>query len=171
MAPSPAFLKELSRTFEIHGRTSCQDYWRLAVTVLAFLLAIYVSVIGLAPPTKKTGLSMFFIPLDEPAWLFAFGVCAIPLASASIRRLHDAGRSALILFLPVLVVGLVPPVVSELFFAMNGPTANSFAAFGAVLFTTLYAVALALAFIAYKLSQPSQPGPNKYGPNPHEVTP
>ena len=171
MAPSPAFLKELSRTFEIHGRTSCQDYWRLAVTVLAFLLAIYVSVIGLAPPTKKTGLSMFFIPLDEPAWLFAFGVCAIPLASASIRRLHDAGRSALILFLPVLVVGLVPPVVSELFFAMNGPTANSFAAFGAVLFTTLYAVALALAFIAYKLSQPSQPGPNKYGAHPHEVAP
>ncbi|WP_244462768.1 DUF805 domain-containing protein [Phaeobacter gallaeciensis] len=106
-----------------------------------------------------------------------------PVTSAGVRRLHDVGESGLLMLEPLkpflalgvlavlvwlcvsgTVIGGFVGIFSALYFGTAITIVASIAALVA-LFLTLasFSTTLGLLFL------PSQTGPNKYGPNPHEA--
>ena len=95
----------------------------------------------------------------------------IPVYAAAVRRMHDTGRSwvpaAMPFLVPSLLVFVIPFVVALI-------TANAGEMFKGFFILTLFVVpAIFLVMFSrliWMLTRISQPGPNKYGPNPTEVT-
>ena len=106
----------------------------------------------------------------------AFGLLTLlPFLTAMWRRMHDTGRSGLYALLPIL---LMIGAFSVLIFGIG--LASSFQHGGNldILFTratllivipTLLVLFVSPLLVLWWLSRPSQPGTNKYGPNPYEV--
>ena len=168
-----ATFSELARSFDFAGRTSPAIYFRyLAVATCAFGLTLYIvyQVFG----AERFALNAFLTIL----------VFYVPVTSAGVRRLHDAGMPGNIMLFP-----LKPLVAILIIFAFNG----AFIWFGLV--SLLFAipilfvftpVVVAISLFAYTvcallslfffcqvsklLLLPSQSGPNRFGPNPNEVT-
>lgn len=138
----------LAKAFVIHGRASRPEYWW-------FILA---------------GLIVSVIAAGADAFLFGFGawngtlqaavvlVLGIPQVTAAIRRLHDTGTSGWYLLFP-----LFGFAAAMGFGVLFGPLLGNTAAIIAGL------IMLAGMLIQiYWLIEPSDPGTNRYGPNPHE---
>jgi uncharacterized membrane protein YhaH (DUF805 family) len=90
-----------------------------------------------------------------------------PLSALAYRRAHDIGLPGSVLALPTVL--LLPAFLwSLMHFVPSGGSVSDteLAIVKGILFASP-AVALA-TFVAG--IRPSQPGPNKHGPNPHEVT-
>ncbi len=97
----------------------------------------------------------------------------LPLITAGWRRMHDSGRSGLYLFYPVIVIigissffgaahGFAPLLSGEL------PTGDNYMAL--LLGFSLIVLLLSPLIVIFWLSRPSQPGSNRYGPHPSEVS-
>jgi len=132
----------------LSGRTPRPEYWIFA----AFGLSAFVMLLLASP----------FVGL-------AFGLLtALPGTSAAVRRLHDTGRRGWWLLLPALAVPgwlLVWIASAAAALAVRVDRLDDdryFLAATAVMLLTLVPCLIWLA-------APSQPGPNKYGPNPNEV--
>jgi uncharacterized membrane protein YhaH (DUF805 family) len=105
-------------------------------------------------------------------------VVLLPLLAASWRRLHDAGRPGWYVLLPFLVMLVVLLTMFASMGAFSGDWSNPetalarLEAFGPGLFA-LCILGIFATFIVLLvfLCQRSQPGPNRYGPPPSEVTP
>ena len=102
-----------------------------------------------------------------------FGLLTLlPFVAAGWRRMHDTGKSGLFLFYPMIaIVGLA--TFAGLFapadMASGGEIILPGGLIGAVLVFAGVIVALSPFLVLWWLTRPSQPGPNQYGPNPHEV--
>jgi len=131
------------------GRTSRPEYWVFA----GFLLVGQI-------------LSFVIAPLVAGAFLLLSGM---PGFAAAARRLHDAGRSAWWLVLPLLVT----PAWLLIWIAS---AASAMAVRDDLLDDSIYFMSASVVMLAVVcvmliwLTAPSQPGPNRYGPNPNEVT-
>ena len=90
----------------------------------------------------------------------------LPNLAAAWRRAHDAGFSGFVNFLPILV-GLIVGILGYVIGGLLG--VHFFYAY--VQLFVLGLMFLAILVTLYILACPSEPGPNRYGPNPHEVTP
>jgi uncharacterized membrane protein YhaH (DUF805 family) len=120
---------------------------------------------GTAAASQRTG------PIQAITSLALF----LPQLSASWRRMHDTGRSGWFVLLPSLL-GLCAVLV--LVFGIG--TASMFSGgtmdrllTGAtllILVPTLLVLLISPLVVLWWLTRPSQPGPNVYGPNPHEVS-
>lgn len=111
---------------------------------------------------------------DGPAELI-FGVALfLPMLAAGWRRMHDTGRSGLLLLYPLIVmvgiltfaglVGGFAPLLRGDFAAMLvGGTSI-------VIGLSLVVLFLSPLIVIWWLASPSEPGPNDHGPNPNEVT-
>lgn len=130
------------------GRTPRSEYWvfsgfLMAATVLTFM----------AGPM----LALAFVV-----------VSALPGIAASIRRLHDAGRSGWWLLPAVVIVPgwlLIWAASAAAALAVRSDPLDDeryFLAASVVMF-------VAVGALLFLLISPSQPGHNRYGPNPHEV--
>ncbi len=106
--------------------------------------------------------------------IFSLGTL-IPTLSAGWRRMHDTGRSGLYLLYPLIVFfGLLT------FLSFTG-TLTALWASGDIsqlggIVGLIAGIAVLVLFISpliviWWLTRRSEPGPNAYGPNPHEVTP
>ncbi len=101
-----------------------------------------------------------------------FGVATLlPSLAAGWRRMHDTGRMGLYLLYPVTIIlglGFVTSLLGGTGLAqvpaLEGPAMLA-------LFAVMILFLLSPFIVLYWLLRPSQPGPNAYGPNPHEVTP
>jgi len=98
-----------------------------------------------------------FLPLTHPVGIFL----TVALATAGARRLQDAGFPGW----PALVVGGICLSLIAWDIARIGQPIQD----GLHSLEIVFLVLAVLLLIAALL--PSRPGPNKYGPNPHEVTP
>jgi uncharacterized membrane protein YhaH (DUF805 family) len=101
----------------------------------------------------------------------------LPMFSAGWRRLHDIGRRGWWLLMPpVTLLSIVAVMISS---ALGwSEIVEAIRTTGQIRLVNASGSGLALfvilaSFIAliFMLSRPSQPDPNKYGPNPNEVTP
>lgn len=141
------------------GRAGPAEFWWFALflllgaTIAGTLDTTLFGGAGLAPVTSLFQLATL-----------------LPITAVGFRRMHDTGRPGWFIFLP-LIVSLTFIYLSVMGFA-SGPNPDFSSDAGGSRFVILGVLQLiALALIVWWLTRPSQPGPNAYGPNPHEVTP
>lgn len=168
----------LAKFFTFSGRASRAEYWyfvlfALICNAVAALIdwAFFTRVATIETDGGTTVVAVSSQPAQTAVGLILF----LPLLSAAWRRMHDTGRSGWFVLLPTL---LTAAAFAVLIFGIG--LASVFQPGGSldILFTraTLLLVipTLAVLFVSpllvlWWLTRPSQPGPNKYGPNPHEV--
>ncbi|MEM9476637.1 MAG: DUF805 domain-containing protein [Pseudomonadota bacterium] len=130
------------------GRTPRPEYWWFA----GFLFVGQI-------------LSFAIAPIVAGVFLLS---SILPGFAAAARRLHDAGRSGLWLILPLVVTPAwlliwIGSAASAL--AVREDPLDNDIYFLSASFVMLVASGLMLVW----LTAPSEPGTNKYGPNPNEV--
>lgn len=135
--------------FAFSGRAARPEYWLFA----GFLFVAQI-------------LSFFVAPFMAAAFALA---TVTPGLSAAVRRMHDAGRSGWWLILPALVIPawlLVWIASAAAALAVKVDTLDN-----DIYFLTASAIMLAVVTLTVIwLTAPSQPGANRYGPNPNEGT-
>lgn len=166
----------LASSLNFGGRASRAEYWQQFFTVL-LLMAVGQSVsIGLAayllgPEVMATG------PVGAQNLPFLHIVLASMIAFAFLmlgpacRRLHDIGLSAripalLFYFVPIQAVLLVISVVLQVLGLNSAAMVVAMATF-----LSGFPAHMCLTLTMFAGFVPSHPGPNRYGPNPLEVTP
>ena len=160
----------LQNTFVYKARASRAEYWTLTLT-LALLFVIIFSLI----PWRKPGP----VTLEFRLFVFFLLALSLPFWSASVRRLHDVGMSgwyALLLpvglYLGVLANGLMGLVLIGVY--GSNPSPDEFEAIPngvdlGVTVLTMSSLLVGPSLLGLLCLRRSQPGPNKYGPNPNEV--
>lgn len=135
-----------------------------------FILFVWVGgvVAGLADQilfSRGTGAS------PSPLYVLFSLATLVPSVAAGWRRMHDTGRSGIYLLYPLtIMIGLA-------FFlsVFQGSQLDRFPALdtlaGVVVLASGLLFLLSPLIVLWWLVSPSQPGPNTYGPNPHEVMP
>lgn len=95
-------------------------------------------------------------PFASAFWLMT----CLPFLAVGWRRMHDTGRSGIYLLSPLIVmVGAI--LVFDALGRLSLP-----------MFLVAAVVSLISSLVVvWWLTRPSEPGPNRYGPNPQEVTP
>ncbi|MHA3916252.1 DUF805 domain-containing protein [Halovulum sp. GXIMD14793] len=161
-------------SFDFSGRMTRCAYWAFAPSaVILPLVALFITV--------KTGMDLWQIYL-------AVFICAIPFMSASARRLQDAGEYGGLVVKLAFIVGIFLSLPWLLYWTFTGgmyaALCHHFFVMPLIYFiifivpiiviTVLWVViAFLINFVPLPgmLLLPSEPKPNRYGPNPHEVTP
>ena len=137
------------------GRIGRQEYW------VGFLLILGASVV------------LKFIPFLGPLLSLAL---IYPQVCVGSKRLHDMGRSGFLMLIPygVVVVGFILAGVFGGMAALSGAFSHSggaaaaagLAGLGAAVGLIGLACLISLGFIVWVGVTPSQPGENRYGPEP-----
>lgn len=101
-------------------------------------------------------------------------VILVPFWAAVWRRMHDTGRPGFDVVMPPILsmVGMALLIGLSIIlpdFTLLGPNQTGFERLRGILFVVPFALLFLLFFLPlWWLTRPSQPGPNNYGPNPHE---
>lgn len=154
MGPVEATVSVIANSVEFSGRASRSEYWWFA----AVWSLAYIAIIAIQRRSSK---------FPEIAFI---AITALPVMSVSFRRLQDAGFSGWWSVIEVAAIGLISLV---LFLSM--PSVSDDEDAPVLLPSSTFLASAALFIIAsigciWHFSLPSEPGPNQYGPNPHEVT-
>ena len=167
-----AVKQELLRSFDLNGRTARAPY-------LTFLLTAVVSYAAI--------ISLGVVYLQESQIVTTIyiitAVYYLPVTAAGVRRLHDIGESGKLMLDPLKPAAALGGFLLLLQLWVFNSNTGSFIAIIAALFLGRVLIALlAIATVATAtlsmmyfshtmglLLLPSQPGTNKYGPNPLEV--
>lgn len=140
-----------AKYFTLSGRASRSEYWQFALGL---------AIIGSASAVID-GFAFGFRADPGPIELLFDFLIICPILTAFVRRLHDTGKSGWYFF--------APPVGCAIVFGIGAAMGTSI---GKSIIWVVGAMILAVLLLPLWWSvQPSQPGPNKYGPNPIEVTP
>ncbi|WP_425081682.1 DUF805 domain-containing protein [Ruegeria arenilitoris] len=160
------------------GRASRPEYWFffLFIVIWNVIAAIidaqfFTQVAVTETETSKSVTATSSAPVQSIVSLIVF----IPHLAVAWRRMHDTGRSGLYALLPIL---LILGAFAVLIFGIG--LASHFQHGGSldILFTratllivvpTLIVLFVSPLLVLWWLTRPSQPGVNKYGPNPIEV--
>ena len=166
MGPAQAILSGLFKGLQFSGRTSRADFWAFVPVGLALPLSAAI----LMPPEIKD-LASFGVKLLITSF------AAAPLAAAAARRFQDTGLPA-----DDLWQGMRPTVIvivsgHFLLVGITGIFSIVYLLWGIIFFLgaflpfVIYLVIMpgTLGMTIGQLLLPSQPGPNRYGPNPLEV--
>ena len=141
-------LASLSGLLDPRGRLSRRRYHRRLIRMLLlFVLSVSVAILAASLDARFTGLAIVGVTLAGTA---AF------LAVATIRRLHDRGRTGWWM-LPDLVVTLAGFAPIETF-------ADAYPL--PVIVATLAMTGFNLWFFVETVCRRGTPGPNRYGPEP-----
>lgn len=164
----------LRKYFTFSGRASRSEYWYFVL--FAFLGAFLLGLLDRAvfgTTLIEEGPGQARLEANGPlAGLFSL-LTLIPMISAGWRRMHDTGRSGLHLLYPLIVMAGIFGFMT--FMVGMGPMmAGNYAdivagASGVVMFVAAVVLMMSPLLVLWWLARPSQPGPNAYGPNPHEV--
>ncbi|WP_171208976.1 MULTISPECIES: DUF805 domain-containing protein [unclassified Ruegeria] len=180
MTFSDAIRTCFSKFFTFSGRASRPEYWffflfifiwNIIAGIIDWQFFTQVSTSQTDSSTSVTATSSQ--PVQSIVGLIVF----FPHLAVAWRRMHDTGRSGLFALLPIL---LILGAFAVLIFGIG--LASSFQHGGSldILFTratllivipTLIVLFVSPLLVLWWLTRPSQPGPNKYGPNPYEVLP
>ncbi len=160
MGPGQSIANGLKNSLSVNGRASRSEFWWFAPPLFAMLMAVA----WFEEPSWLTGTLLRHLTVPQYAVLL-FGILALPVYSAIIRRLRDAGiPTALSLLLPVYVLAAIVTV----------PIIDASPAYGMHSLTRLmpeaglafmgYLALIAIFFVLCAI-------PTRHGPNPAEVTP
>ena len=149
------------------GRASRAEYWWFVLFCMlgGFVFGMMESIINAATGTQ-----------GGPTLLSgAFNLATlIPSLAAGWRRMHDSGRSGLYLLYPLIVmIGIGSYIGLFAEFDPSGSGDFDIDATGlsaAILAIAGLVLAISPLLVIWWLTRPSQPGDNKYGPNPHGVS-
>lgn len=156
-------MRGLLKTGNFSGRATRSEFWWFCPLGVSIPVAV-----ALYAPPKVDGFPMMAVKLG------LVGLASVPLASAATRRVQDAGRHGIELWVcvkPTLMVVVCGWLVSFGFFAMSTvvylfvgvliliPALPALIGY-AILAPGLFLIALGL------LVKSSTPGPNRYGPPP-----
>jgi uncharacterized membrane protein YhaH (DUF805 family) len=159
------------------GRASRPEYWWFVLFLFVgqFIAGIVdAAIFGAASvETDFTDTSVGFEAENTGPVGAVFGLATLlPALAAGWRRMHDTGRSGLFLLYPLLVMMGIGTFAA--FLGIDDPS-RAFDGTGELAFVVLALAVVVLILspliVIWWLTRPSQPGPNEYGPNPHEVTP
>lgn len=137
------------------GRARRSEYWYFAL--FNFLIGLVLAIIGKMLPFLAILSSLYGLAI------------LIPGIAISVRRLHDIGKSGwtmLIYLIPAIIYGVLLSIMLIKHFEGEEPNLTLYIIFGIITFITFV---LAIVFIVW-MCRDSQPGENKWGPNPKEVT-
>ncbi|WP_163849015.1 DUF805 domain-containing protein [Pseudooceanicola aestuarii] len=156
------------------GRASRPEYWWFVLfVILGGIVAGILDGIVFGAASVDTGPGAISAQSNGPlAALFSLATL-LPGLSAAWRRMHDSGRSGLFVLYPLIAFFGVMSF-GAMFGGIDMMSGDIGAAFSG-LFGIVFAVAVFIAVISpllviWWLTRPSQPGPNTWGPNPHEVS-
>lgn len=156
--PGAAIITCLRKYATFSGRAGRGEYWWfLGAAMLASLAVTGLDRVAFRNPAPRNAIEAAFS-------LLIF----LPLIAAGFRRLHDSGRPGWLMLLAIAasVIGkllLEGGILNVRYFTppVQSPLATV---------ATVLASALPILLILYWLTRPSEPGPNRYGLNPHEVS-
>ncbi len=148
----------LRKSFDFSGRASRAEFWWF------FLVTLVIAVGGFF----LIDLQLYGLDLDDPTSLAPFADTFFLLtAPASVtvtkRRINDITNSDAVGWLAVLIViiGFILSFIGQIFDLFENPW-----------FAPIEIIFIILGLLVLIANaSPSTPGPNRYGPNPHEVTP
>lgn len=163
MGPVEAITTCLRKSFRFSGPASRSEFWWFALLTIGGAFACFWFVEIMLPRR----IAQFQNPAAATMLSF-IGLTLLPFTSAACRRLHDAGRTGLWIAVPycVLLLGIGLSLYDSEIANKGGDYAGlggAIVGYGGFLLTAPF---LLLAF-----ALPSKSGPNRYGPNPREVTP
>ena len=159
MGPAETIRTCLAKSFQFSGRASRSEFWWFAP-------------FGLAPPVLVVFLGTALAADIGAAILFclAFAVASVPFSAAAFRRLHDAGKSGLLL-----LSGIGSAIITSIgilltFIGLYGLVTLIYAGPGVILIgvglSILSSNAIAgsgLLSMLVGLAAPSIPSANSYG--------
>lgn len=178
MTFSDAIRTCFSKFFTFSGRASRPEYWFFFLFIVIWSLIagtidaqFFTQVAVSETETSKSVTATSSAPVQSIVSLIVF----FPHLAVAWRRMHDTGRSGLFALLPIL---LILGAFAVLIFGIG--LASHFQHGGSldILFTratllivvpTLIILFVSPLMVLWWLTRPSQPGVNKYGPNPIEV--
>jgi uncharacterized membrane protein YhaH (DUF805 family) len=168
------------------GRASWSEYWKFWLLVMIFCIFLNTAIFG---PSHETGIRIVTAadgtqtshPFERTNYnsgvfgtVFWLAVLLPGLAVAG-RRLHDTGRCGWWQVMPFVVtpVALTLAILTDVgwpVFIAAWPTPGAHVQTPADLLPAFAVAVGAWLVLLYWLCKKSQPGPNRFGPNPHEVT-
>ncbi len=163
---------EFIRSFEFSGRTARRHYLTFLATSIS-AMSVCLALLAIVLPSRHVAIGMYL----------TVAIFYLPVTSAGVRRLHDVWESGTLmldplkpafcftlLLLGVFVAGTYTASGQLILFLTAWFFASAVIAIGAILL--VICACLTLAYFSNTMGLlllPSQPGPNKYGPNPNEV--
>ena len=162
MGPLDAIKTCLAKSFQFKGRASRAEFWWFAPLYLSCTLIFVFWILPIFQSLNLNGL------------LIALAITLIPLVAAASRRLQDTGEDGYFAAIPILAPVTIPWVV---LFILS-PVALGLPVFGTIIVLGLAWLAvfgcLIFSFfwigpIIGQLIVSSEPGTNRFGPNPNEV--
>ena len=155
------------------GRASKLEFWWFTLLgIIVHMVQIPVQTLAMFIAAETSSVTVQFV-LPIVIMISAIIVVYIPWMAVGCRRLHDIGWQGwpvVILFVLYLPLAIPFPLRLALIMGAGDSGSPFLLFFGTIL---VYGSSLTLpiaAILAYFLSRPSEPGPNKYGPPPPEVT-
>jgi uncharacterized membrane protein YhaH (DUF805 family) len=155
------------------GRASRPEYWWFVLFL--FLGSIGLSIVdGALFPAEPVQVAPGVVEYQSPAILSGLFSLAtlVPWLAAGWRRMHDSGRSGLHLIYPLIVmvgIGTFAAFAEGLDPLLTGGPGAIFDN-AATLILGLASIVFFLSpfLVIWWLTRPSEPGPNRFGPNPLE---
>jgi uncharacterized membrane protein YhaH (DUF805 family) len=168
MRTREAILTGLRKSFQFSGRATRSEFWWFAP-------------VAAIPPVMLINYLQWFPPDFWGIWkLGLLFLVALPLLAAASRRLQDSGEDghqAIYPFMPLLIMWITYLLVVWLgqIPLLVGVVTVILIVIGFILLIPIHFFVLWLsvqltATVIGQLLISSQPGPNRYGPNPNEVT-
>ena len=157
------------------GRASRPEYWWFVLFIVlgGLVLGLLDSAI-FGTTLVETGPGSVEYRSNGPLAQIFHLATFLPALAAAWRRMHDTGRSGLFVLYPLIVmVGIATFIgfVAGFDTVLSGDPGQLLAgAGGIILALAVLVLAISPLLVLWWLTRPSQPGPNEYGPNPHEVT-
>ena len=156
------------------GRARRAEYWWFVAFIILGSIVTGIldgAIFGAGGLRTATGPGSFGAQVESSGPLglvFSLGIL-IPAIAAGWRRMHDTGRSGLYLLYPLIAMSGIVTYAS--LFGLytpsdSGPIPDFSGVLGAVLVVALIVLAFSPLLVIWWLTRPTQPGANRYGPEP-----
>lgn len=181
MGPGQSIVTCLQKAFAFKGRASRSEYWWFGAFYALILVTPWLLWTVLTQIITPSGHTAIIITinivntLSGVLGLVAF-LLLLPFFTAGWRRFHDFGWPGwpVLLWFVISIASLmfIPAAIMGLAACGQGhwATCDNTSFYSYILPPFLISGGVCVVFTLF-LARPSQPGPNKYGPNPHEVQP
>lgn len=152
------YFRAFRRAFDIEGRASRTEYWYFVFFNTLVMLACYAF-----------DFTMFHYGRDPdsvPIHRLYTILTLIPATTITVRRLHDVGKSGLWVLSPI-PLSFAAFILFWLIIAISTlvmPNGNVYYVIGVFIFTVVSTFLMLFLFTV----RDSQPGTNRFGPNPKE---